>query len=102
MLRRHKPITATTKVLSIVFAATSAFATTAVADEIILEFYDETALITGDFLGLSNGRYHVETPLGVFHIVSTIVKCSGEKCPTTEAVFLSTQFTHQQRPIILE
>lgn len=74
------------KVSAAVFFIGLALPTTAVANHVHLWFYDGSARIAGELLSYSEGRYRLETKLGVLLISANVVACEGAGCPSLETV----------------
>ncbi len=57
------------------FAATSAS-----ADEMVLNFKDSDLTVTGEFMTYENEGYVLETVIGRMHIPAAMVTCEGNDC----------------------
>ena len=85
-------------ILTLSTAITVACVTSATAqDDINLRSQDGSVDISGKFVALENGTYHVRTELGALKISAERVDCFGDACPT-----LSVATTEDQEQVTIQ
>jgi len=61
------------------------------ADQILLESYDGSTSMSGEFLSYENGTYALGTPLGDMLVPASLVACKGAACPSVAQVVSDLQ-----------
>lgn len=67
-------------------AATLSLPMTALAEEVQLHSHDGSTHMKGDLLRYQDGRYELDTALGVLLILARVVACEDDTCPSDTLV----------------
>ncbi len=79
--------TAGAKVCAATVIAALALPTMAYSDQVQLVSYDGSAQFVGQLLAYDDGRYRINTELGVLLIYADVVRCEGATCPPLATVY---------------